>query len=145
MNSIILSATESAAVIDGSKTVVVIPIKPRPYQVGQKVYIREPWMQQPNGNTNYFGQIINNEYAYKASESKQYIEEWKGCWKSAAIMPQEAARTWIEIIGIEAIRVQSLSNTLQKDIVTQTAKFGNKVWDNNMYVWVITFKIAEVK
>ncbi len=74
------------------------------YQIGDLLWVRETWMQNPNI------EIFPEEpMRYKASASKQYVEEWAGYWKPSIYMPKEAARIWLRVINVKCERLQDIT------------------------------------
>ncbi len=132
-----------------------------PYQVGCKVYLREPWMDSPNGGKNYWGDIINNGYEYLATASEQFIEEWPKHFRPASTMPREAARTWLEITQVQCVPVWdilhqkgTIKRRLGSDGQTEkelrksfyemvVGKYGRKIEQGNTYVFLYDFKIIK--
>lgn len=122
-----------------------------PYQPGQIIYGREPWMRAPNLN-NAYGQPME-PIKYKASVTAQYIEEWSSRWSSAAAMPKEAARIFLRI---ESVSVKRCQDVTQSDALSMVevldfpkpiesfqsyyiSRFGQESWDNNDWIWLFTF------
>ena len=92
-------------------------------------------------------------------------------WKPSIFMPKEACRLFLEVVDIRAERLQSISfedaaaegikqgdNGYYKNYLSADwSEFGetsvdsfmslcnkiNKNWNDNPYVWVITFKVVE--
>jgi len=188
MNSLIVTAAESAAFRNGSKTAFVVPVKggmdarateivpstqwkgydfvarfkyPRtdqdvyevtnlyksPYQIGQKIYLREPWRKyyyvDPNGYTQFDKQIIElisentepiNEYdadgwqVFNKDGSERMIPT-----RSAANMPRSAARTWITPVGCEVVRCRDVTKAQMVDhaIHSHDTIHGNILWLNH--------------
>lgn len=132
----------------------------RGYQVGDILWVRETWMDEPNGS----------KYKYKASVSNQYLEEWKGCWKPSIFMPKEASRIFLKVTDVRVEELQEITeadaiaegiermpkvhwwrNYLNKPLPgTSNAKHsfktlwqsinGAESWERNPLVWVYSFE-----
>lgn len=160
--SIRMSAEEARGVLQGKRDSLCILIKPQPskdaqwvnsgyikdgsafifptYKPGDTAYIREPWLLTQGG------------YIYQADDPVSEI-----IFKPGSQMPKEAARLWIDITGVKAIRLQQHISRMNK---TQIEKWNARIKQNtkellhderiktygynaNPLVWVIEFKKIE--
>ena len=137
-----------------------------PYgKVEDILWVRETWMESPNPE---FGADYK-DFRYKASVSKQFIDEWKGYWKPSIFMPKAACRIRLEITNIRVERLQDIS---EEDAMAEGITLPNYAeqaiknvhypepstiysllwksingkgsWDKNPWVWVIEFKVKEI-
>lgn len=104
-----------------------------PYEVGERVYLREPWM-------NWI-----DHYVYKDSPEANNVPKWM----RAAHMPEAAARKFAVCTGVEAVRCQSVNyeqlvslniatiGILKMSIIRN---HGQHAWDDNVYIFISTFK-----
>jgi len=158
----ILFKTEMVkAILEDRKTMTRRVVKPQwdrdfvncPYQIGQKLWVRETWAEIifPGGEA-YLPRI---KIYYKASEcGRKYI------WKPPLFMPKKYARIWLEVTDI---RVERLQDITKEDIEKEGTNYPVFVynvmyncfiilwdsiyikkpeyqWNKNPYVWVIEFK-----
>ncbi len=120
-------------------------IKPM-YDIGAKVYIREKWIKGCiwDGESD----MPPTEYMYFDTKSV-YENDWHNenaddgigniPWKSASIMPKEAARTWIEITSVNCLRVQDVHRGDYIMLLSHMhdSIYGNILWLNyeDGYTW----------
>lgn len=71
------------------------------------LWVRETWMENPN--VDFFP---DEPYYFKASKSKQFLEEWPNSWRPSIHMKKDAARIWLQI---EEIRVERLQDISEED------------------------------
>jgi len=101
------------------------------YRRGDVLWVRETFMDNPNKD------IVPVDFRYKASESEQYISEWRGAWKSGRFMPRVAARIFLQV---ENVWVEKLQDISREDIEAEGAIQGTdnygtmhdvfrKLWD----------------
>ena len=130
-----------------------------PYgQPGDVLWVRETWMHNPNIH------ICPEEPIYfKASKSKQFIEEWPGYWKPSIHMTKATARIWLHVKEIRVERLQDISEDdaivegvtcYEADTDWLTAKYGFQIlwekingeesWKANPWVWVVKFKVLSL-
>jgi hypothetical protein len=144
--------------------------------IGDILWVRETWINGPNYPE--FGE----RYRYKASESKQFISEWK--WKPSIFMPKAACRIKLQV---EKINVERLNDISKIDAISEGIEYKEMLavdgfffmfknylarkrdllhwnrnpidsyeslwdkindkgsWDKNPWVWVIKFRILEIK
>lgn len=160
--SIRMSAEEARGVLQGKKDSLCILIKPQPskdavwvnsgymkdgsefifptYKPEDTAYIREPWLHTEEG------------YIYQADDPAAEIT-----FRPGSQMPKEAARLWIRVTGVKAVRLQQHISKLNK---TQIEKWNAKIKQNtkellhaervktygynaNPLVWVIDFEKTE--
>ncbi|MDA3867612.1 MAG: hypothetical protein PF489_12815 [Salinivirgaceae bacterium] len=140
-------------------------------QVGDLLWVRETWMQNPNKE--YFPE---EPIYYKASKSKQFIEEFPTSWKPSIHMHKINSRIWLKITDIRVERIQRISD--EDAILEGIEKYGpfdeykgslhpgggmmryraysnpsrafqdlweningNDSWKENPWVWVIKFEV----
>lgn len=84
-------------------------IRPR-YEVGDKVYLKEPYFQQ---SIMLPKQISTYIYRYDRDFNTPFVElaTGKERWKNKLFMPERAARYWIEITNKKPERLQDISDT----------------------------------
>lgn len=127
------------AILDGRKTVTRRVVKPvalgmtyengaparkQPYQPGDILYVRETWC-----NINKPG--IEPDYYYLA-DTKDWEDydpsEWT--WGPSIHMPKEAARLFLRVTGIEAQRVQDITDEqARREGSTDRVDF-RRVWND---------------
>ena len=122
----------------------------RKYDVGDILYVREKWQNIC---------VVPSQYAYKADgEFEPYSP-----WKSAIYMPREAARIFLRVTNVKVERLQDITekeaeaegeNALLWGLIpvlsakgqfqdlwnSLYAKKGYR-WEQNPWVWVISFEI----
>lgn len=120
-----------------------------PFQIGQEIYFRDPWMRL------YFGKEVEHFYEATATKKERLLtQNYK--WKPASTMPKSAARLFADIVDVKCVRVQDMDrqmlvdkfgfqghlhsywNELKEYVIT---KFGQQAWDNNIFVWFNKFKL----
>ncbi len=75
-----------------------------PFLAGDTLWVKETWMKSPHSH------LLNMPaYNYRASESKQFLEEWPKCWRPSSIMPIEAARIFLKVKEVKIARLQDIS------------------------------------
>ncbi|MDO5769301.1 MAG: hypothetical protein Q4P13_07335 [Psychrobacter sp.] len=102
-------------------------------------------------NAIYYPTSENGRYYWEAGKSPLK-------WKSPVTMPRWASRLLLEIVDL---RVERLHNITHNDAVSEAcfishpevpltafiecwrARYGDKAWQNNPWVWVIDFKVLE--
>jgi hypothetical protein len=171
------------AVINGTKTQTRRIVKPQPefisndnnmprnfhlefikpkYQVGEKVYLKEPYCNKVPG---YFGVA----YKYIPSNVNQLPEEntnFSITWQNKLFMPTKYARYFIEITAVRCERLQEISDEdcfkegiLQEDIqkpphfdfFTPKEAYaalidqinGKGTWESNPWVWAYDFNLVK--
>lgn len=93
--------------VDDSSRTELIP----PYQVGQRVYVREAWAKKEKpywASIEFHNHHIkeHGEYFYKA-DGNELLFNTK--FKSPATMPKWASRIWLEITGVRVERVKDIT------------------------------------
>lgn len=126
----------------------------KPYEIGQAIYLREPFKKL------FFGD--KPEIIYAAGIGKvdaDIMQNYK--WTSAATMPKSAARTFIKIVSVQCKRMKEINaddldnlgyrGTLgyspiwyQEYEEQAIAKYGQPVWDNNPFIWIVNFELIQV-
>lgn len=124
---------------------VEINIKSRYGNPGDVLWVRETFrdIEQDYGIP---------RYEYKATEKINLTDKWKPC----LFMPKKACRLFLEITSIKMQRLhnihfidalnEGMASVLEnEDAVTKFHKLwqkinGEKMWANNPWVWVISFK-----
>lgn len=126
-----------------------------PYgKVGDQLWVRETFAK-----TGY-GAHSKGCYRYRATDATNAIQ-WRGKWTPSIYMPRIASRLTLEITGIRAERLQSIS---EEDAIAEGsqcagvpasltnrgafAKLWNQIngeesWALNPWVWVIEFRKQE--
>jgi hypothetical protein len=130
-----------------------------PYgQPGDRLWVKETWNLTAQGKPYY-------RAAYTSDAEKEMMHHRIAPWKSARFMPRIFSRITLEVVRIRVERVQEIST---KDCVAEgmtwdgpcglnvalekymdlwdklNAKRGYG-WEVNPWVWVIEFKLLEVK
>jgi len=138
---------------DGNQLSQTGPYK-TPYKVGDKLWVRETWGKYKTWN--------NVSYAYKADyidlENELKAKNLIGRWKPSIHMPKEAARIWLEVMGVRVERLQEITyddclregmwncgtdvNTLAafQDLWQNLNAKRGFGWSANPYVWVYELK-----
>ena len=128
-----------------------------PYEPGDILYVRETWKKAPNGY-----------YYYEDWQRNDIADVTK--WKPSIRMPKEAARIWLKVTDVRVERLHEINGddalaegvdkyihangTLNEDqIITSFIGIWNSTikksnldrygWDENPYVWVISFERCE--
>jgi hypothetical protein len=116
---------------------------PLPFEVGERVYLREP----------YFWWI--DHYVYKDSPEADNVPQWVGDSR----MPEAAARKFAVCTGVEVVRCHDVSNEqliamgytspfakLDVDAFNAaiTRNHGQHAWDDNVYIFISSFKIEMI-
>lgn len=73
------------------------PNFPPPYQVGDRLWVRETWQY---GDT--VRPRIDAEIIYKADN------KWSANWKPSIHMPKKYARIWLEVTGVRVEKLQDI-------------------------------------
>lgn len=141
---------------------------PSPYQPGDRLLVRETWQYCPTcGGINW--KAGGNDHGTAC----QHRDEFLGKWKSPIFMPKEAARLWLTVTGVNAERVQDISESdaiaegvyCRMDGTDKEYGFNNDWWwhhgnafarlwdsinakrgygwDTNPWVWVYTFEVEK--
>lgn len=123
------------------------------YQVGDRLWVRETWWKHPVGGPVWY-KATNNCPDLQPSELK---------WKPSIHMPRWASRLLLEITDIRVERVQDITTEdALREGISKIHQWGMAVgefahlwdainkkrgygWDVNPWVWVILFKLLEVK
>jgi len=99
------------AILEGRKTVTRrvfgnggLPINHK-FHEGDVLWVRETWMYAPNYP------YLPERYKYKASVSRQFLEEWKGCWRPSIHMPRHAARIFLRVNDVTVQRLCRISSS----------------------------------
>lgn len=139
-----------------------------PYgEVGDRLWVRETWLQSP----------VSNQYWYRADKGEEdFAAIYNYRWKPSIHMPRAASRITIEIVGIRLERLQDISEqdaiaegissiddggeilylanspsserqTRYSSSVAAFRKLWDSInrdrgysWDSNPFVWVVEFK-----
>lgn len=131
-----------------------------PYNVGDKLWVRETWCKNENPKSDNFEKF---EYRadYEGAECQDLIT-----WKPSIFMPKEAARIWLEVTDARVERLQDITaEDIRREGMTSAAahvgdmeiasqewalfwdSFNAKRgygWNTNPWVEVVTFKRTEV-
>lgn len=115
------------------------------FKKGMILWVRETFLIERSWHKDY--------YEYKADYSETMANEV--CWEPSIFMPRKAARIFLEVIDV---RVERLNDITKPDIIEEGidvplnstgigsyAQLWEKIngegsWDENPWVWVITFK-----
>lgn len=121
--------------------------------IGNTLWVRETWRpKQHNFPTGW-------PYEWKATAEEDGVPT-EGPWKPSIFMPKEACRIRLRIVEVRAERLQDISEKdAEEEGVEGTSLDGGQTviykpsfadlwdkingpgsWDNNPWVWVITFK-----
>jgi hypothetical protein len=137
-----------------------------PYQIGQKLWVRETWCKYAKEHQ---PPIVAYKANMKDSDSERcrqdYIKlgyDYK--WKPSIFMPKEYARIWLEVTNVRVEKISNISpmdcisegiqrscaNTVEEradetilkfkklwDSINEKRGYG---WDTNCWVFVIEFK-----
>lgn len=134
-----------------------------PYgKVGDRLWVRETYCLGVKDN----GEDVT---IYKASVDDKF-NEFRGLWRPSIFMPRKYSRILLEITGVRVERLHDISkqDALAEGITKTNLGFshcensyyasakeayeslwksinGVQSWLDNPWVWVITFKVAEIK
>ena len=147
----------------------LVPVKPK-YQVGEEVYLKEPYHKDSNDDIHY-------KFGYP--ENQQEMDKHGLKWSNKLFMPESAARHFIEITAVRAERLQDISEgdcvkegieyspeavpigypfgiqfpynngfhnyTTAKDAYAALIDKinGKGTWEKNSFVWVYDFRLIE--
>lgn len=134
-----------------------------PYgKIGDLLYVRETWMDD-SGTVDH-RQRIYPFYRYKANGEVYNVDGTLKKWKPSIFMPKYIARIWLEIVDISIERIWEITDgdiakegcewsSMQignyygspaRDVFVRLWDSINKKrgygWDDEPWVWVITFK-----
>jgi len=135
----ILFSTEMVrAILDGRKTQTrrVVKynksgnMKPNPWMVGDRLYVRETWVKyyyvDENDITHYDQPTIyyaaDGEPDFRIVDGDGFeIEDQRIKWKPSIHMPKEAARIWLEVtdVRVEKLQEMKLSDIYAEGIVSK--------------------------
>jgi len=160
------------------KTGCFSAIKPR-YQVGDSLYVKEAHLELfPTGEPNHWSLLRPTAWEghgkafYKDTLPKDEPDGPRTTWKSPLHMPKWAARTWLEVTGTRAERLQEITEEGAKAEGVQPWAFDSQqpmttgelgadspyrggfavlwddineehTWKSNPWVWVYQFKLLE--
>lgn len=137
-------------------------------QVGDRLWVRETFSQVVNLGVDKNGNIASElfSYNYKADLTAPI----GGYWKSPRFMPRSASRITLEITNVHVERLHEITeeDALAEGITKTNLGFsycensyyasakeayeslwksinGVQSWLDNPWVWVITFKVVEIK
>lgn len=129
-------------------------IKP-PYQPGDVLYVRETFCPYDADH------VINSvKYAYKADATPDSEEARKAYgykWKPSIFMPKEAARIFLRVADVKAVRLQNITDAGAKAEGAKERHDFIRIWNNtisdkdsqqlvwsaNPWVWAIEFERCE--
>lgn len=153
MKGITFSTEMVTALLEGRKTQTRrLHKKPR-FQVGEKAYVREAYVEVPYEHDHIQidgGHVTIPKYAYKADSKEKYS------WKSSRFMPKLAARIFVEITEVREQYLWDINEADAKAEGVNSRDEFRKLWDkinfknNNGWIFnprimAYTFKIEEVK
>lgn len=140
--------------LDKKRNILESPIYKAPYQLGDILYVREKWCENPNYKEFY--------YAAKRAPGVSAPDGLK--WRPSIHMPKEAARIWLKVTDVRVERLQDmrLDDFLAEGVVIRPEAFNDpenaymqakeefaRIWDStttksqtnlNPWVWVIKFE-----
>ena len=149
----------------------LIFINPK-YEVGEKVYLKEPYILYQEEYQESKTSQSGIQYAYKFGNHLS-IEEITGKsdskWKNKLFMPESAARYFIEITAVRAEKLQDISEedymkegielynnydgtygghsapTAPKEAYAALINsiYGKGTWEKNPFVWVYEFRLIQ--
>jgi len=143
-------------------------VKPR-YQVGDRLWVKEAWRARANFDDLKpvdIGKRVGKEVRYEldgAMSFEQRIPFTAGKLRSPLFMPYWAARTWLEVTGVRAERLQEITEKgadaegVSTDAIIECEGAvgaysvlwekinGKGSWEANPWVWVYRFKLLEAK
>lgn len=136
---------------------------PQMGHVGDRIWVRESWAR-------YNVDQDSHDMAYRATTPVDWPKD--GRWRPSSQMPRWASRITLEITGVRVERLQAISENDAKaegtyfsdgkpnelGVPTQlvvnveeefahvwTSIYGADSWQANPWVWVIDFKVIEIK
>lgn len=92
-----------------------LPYWKAPYQVGDRLWVRETWLCTEPDTITHFGETVEMapgvmHYRASASESDEaWLKVRPGGWKPSIHMPKWAARIWLEVTGVRVERLQDIT------------------------------------
>lgn len=129
---------------------------PAPFQPGQVIYGREPWMEAYNPYTKETRPVTLSNHPNDWGEVSG--------WRSPASMPKSVARIFQRIDKVEVVRVQDVTEEQAKNFGLDikscpvgyipsyqkephaytfchyyTTRFGSESWDRNDWIWLFTY------
>ena len=141
-----------------------------PFRIGQETYFLELWWSGYELDDSDIVDYAKPMTLYKAdtmdgmpcdmSDSHCYLlfghdkRVWPS-WRSATTMPKSAARLFATIEDVKCMRVQdvdarilgyntpSMIECVQQYYKYIIDKFGQKAWDNNIFVWLFKFNLKK--
>lgn len=149
-------------------------LEPR-YQVGDRLWVKEAWRARDKFDDLkpiQIGKRVGKEVRYELDgvmSFEQKLPFTAGKLRSPLFMPYWAARTWLEVTGVRAERLQEiteegakaegvdatpmvlLSPSLMFDSYCETYRGlwdqinGKGSWEANPWVWVYQFKLLEAR
>jgi len=128
-----------------------------PYQVGQKLWVRETWVQveAPLGNpihkVVYRADCRDSSGAYWSSIAEDPANVK---WRPSIFMPKWATRLWLEVTGVRAERVQDISEDDAEAEGSDSVLHFSSIWDTinqarglgwavNPWCWCVSFRRKE--
>lgn len=108
-----------------------------PYQVGDRLWVREAWWEC----------VDNNDRLWYAADGPPPIDDRHHYRKRPSIfLPRQHSRITLEITAVRVERINSISEVdARAEIELWDSINGKKYpWISNPWVWVIAFKIIEV-
>lgn len=142
--------------------------------IGDILYVRETWAIQSMKNYGKRVKFLykaepNKELREVALSESRYDDmlkySFKNGWQPSLFMPKEAARIFLEVIDVRVERLRDIKmHDAEKEGIIQMGKsypltifkkiwnstvnkkdINKYGWDVNPWVWVIEFKVKEVK
>ena len=92
---------------------------PLPWVPGQKLWVRETWLADKDGNPIYLADHSPSDTAKIARKFSS-----KGRWGRSLYMPKKFARIWLEVVNVN---VQHIKSMFTHDIISEGFRFNS--WD----------------
>jgi len=135
---------------------------------GDRLWVRETWRVSPSGETSPY----SPEHCHYRADADEPAAD--GCWRPSIHMPRWACRLVLEVTGVRVERLQAIDEIGARDegvepvaagdgpgVITTAGNISYRKafaqgwdringprgygWDANPWVWVIAFRVAEVR
>lgn len=125
-----------------------------PYEVGQKLWVREAWHTHTNRNKYKPRDLPVNSKIYYSCEMPEKKTSYIGKYRNALFMPRWASRITLEVTAVRAENLVTLSyNDAIKegfDSIKSFKAYWDKInkkrgfsWQSRPWVWIYEFKRSE--